>query len=83
METICRNTVIQIQIKDSINEHPNKSWALLETVKVYLHKLQKATYHYINVQAQWQCFNGGNWVYLENGLRDFVTEKAGATEQAA
>lgn len=36
---------------------------------------QKATYHYINVQAQWQCFNGGNWVYLENGLRDFVTEK--------
>ena len=54
----------------------------LETVKVYLHKLQKATYHYINVQAQWQCFNGGNWVYLENGLRDFVTEKAGAAEQA-
>jgi len=36
---------------------------------------QRASYHYINVQAQWQIFNAGNWVYLENGLRDYVVAK--------
>jgi len=36
---------------------------------------QIASYHYVNVQAQWQVFNGGNWLYLENGLRDFVIGK--------
>ena len=29
----------------------------------------------MNVQAQWQVFNGGNWFYLEDGLRDFVIGK--------
>ena len=34
-----------------------------------------ASYHYVNAQAQWQCFNGVNWFYLEDGLRDFVNQK--------
>ncbi len=33
---------------------------------------QRATYHYINVQPQWQVFNGGNWVDIENALREYV-----------
>ena len=37
--------------------------------------LQKASYHYVNAQAQWQTFNGENWFYLEDGLREFVTKK--------
>ena len=31
-----------------------------------------ASYHYVNVQAQYQCFNGANWATMESGLRDFV-----------
>ena len=34
-----------------------------------------ATYHFINVSPQWQAFNGGNWMYFENGVRDFVVER--------
>jgi len=34
-----------------------------------------STYHFVNVAPQWQAFNGGNWMYFENGLRDFVTER--------
>ena len=35
-----------------------------------------ATYHFINVSPQWQAFNGGNWMFFENGVRDFVVERA-------
>ena len=34
--------------------------------------LQRASYHYVNVQAQFQIFNEKNWFYMEDGLRDFV-----------
>ena len=34
-----------------------------------------ATYHFINVSPQWQAFNGGNWMYFEGGVRDFVVER--------
>jgi len=34
-----------------------------------------STYHFVNVAPQWQAFNGGNWMYFENGLRDFVEER--------
>jgi len=37
---------------------------------------QRATYHYVNVQPQWQVFNAGNWVYIEEGIRDFVVSKS-------
>ena len=50
-----------------------------------------ATYHFINVAPQWQSFNGrlstlikstyatfllgGNWMWFENGCRDFADER--------
>jgi len=34
-----------------------------------------ATYHFINTAPQWMSFNGGNWMYLEDGLRDFAVER--------
>ena len=33
------------------------------------------TYHFINVSPQWQAFNGGNWMYFEGSVRDFVVER--------
>jgi DNA/RNA endonuclease G (NUC1) len=33
---------------------------------------QDASFYFANVAPQWQCFNGGNWAYLENGVRTFV-----------
>ena len=36
--------------------------------------LQRATYHYINVEAQFQVFNEKNWFYLEDGLREHVVK---------
>jgi hypothetical protein len=32
-----------------------------------------SSYHFINVAPQWQTFNGQNWFYLEDDLRDLVT----------
>ena len=50
-----------------------------------------ATYHFVNVAPQWQAFNGeevkrsweysdfsflgGNWMYFENGCRDFAVDR--------
>jgi len=34
-----------------------------------------ATYHFVNVAPQWQSFNGGNWMWFENGCRDFSAER--------
>jgi hypothetical protein len=34
-----------------------------------------ASYHFVNVAPQWQTFNGQNWFYLEDGLRDLVTSR--------
>jgi len=31
-----------------------------------------ATYHFVNVAPQWNIFNSGNWMYFENGCRDFA-----------
>lgn len=36
---------------------------------------QRATYHYINAQPQWQCFNANNWFFIEDAIRDFVEAK--------
>ena len=33
---------------------------------------QDATFYFVNVGPQWQCFNGGNWVGIENSVRTFV-----------
>jgi len=35
---------------------------------------QRASYHYINVEAQFQIFNEKNWFYLEDGLREAVVK---------
>ncbi len=35
---------------------------------------KRATYHYINVPPQWQTFNGENWLEIEDGLREFITD---------
>jgi hypothetical protein len=29
----------------------------------------RATFHFVNVSAQWQTFNGGNWEKLESSVR--------------
>merc|ERR1719228_940896 len=34
-----------------------------------------ATYHFVNVAPQWQSFNAGNWMWFENGCRDFSAER--------
>jgi len=34
-----------------------------------------SSYHFVNVAPQWQSFNGGNWMYFENGCRDFVDQR--------
>ena len=33
---------------------------------------QRSTYKYINTAPQWQCFNSGNWNFLENAVRSMV-----------
>jgi len=32
----------------------------------------RATFHFINVNPQWQIFNGGVWNNLETAVRDFA-----------
>ncbi|KAG7211652.1 hypothetical protein KM043_010905 [Ampulex compressa] len=34
--------------------------------------VQRATFWYLNAAPQWQSFNGGNWNYLEEGVRYFA-----------
>ncbi|XP_037814318.1 uncharacterized protein LOC119605348 [Lucilia sericata] len=36
---------------------------------------QRTTFLYINTAPQWQSFNGGNWLAVENGLRQWVDTK--------
>ncbi len=36
---------------------------------------QDATFYYINAAPQWQNFNAGNWVEVENGIRSFVEDQ--------
>ena len=33
---------------------------------------QRMSYKYINTAPQWQCFNSGNWNFLENAVRSMV-----------
>ncbi len=34
-----------------------------------------ASYHFINVAPQWQSFNGQNWFYVEDALRDLAVSR--------
>ena len=42
----------------------------------YIYHLQDATYFFLNVAPQFQSFNGGggNWVKLENAVRELGTK---------
>ena len=40
-----------------------------------MHLNQDATYYFTNVAPQWQGFNAGNWLDLENAVRDFVDNR--------
>ena len=35
---------------------------------------QDSTFYFINVAPQWQVFNGGNWVRLEDEVRQYVEQ---------
>ena len=35
---------------------------------------QDATFTFIDVAPQWQSFNAGNWLDLENGVRDLAAK---------
>ena len=37
---------------------------------------QRMSYKYINTAPQWQCFNSGNWNYLESAVREMVENSA-------
>lgn len=34
-----------------------------------------SSFYFLNVAPQWQCFNGKNWNYFEQGLREFVVDR--------
>ncbi|XP_055372967.1 uncharacterized protein LOC129606599 [Condylostylus longicornis] len=36
---------------------------------------QLGTFFYINVAPQWQTFNSGNWLAVEDGVRNFIAKK--------
>lgn len=36
---------------------------------------QNSTFWFVNVAPQWQTFNNGNWKWLENSVRDFVSKR--------
>lgn len=36
---------------------------------------QRATFNFFNAAPQWQNFNGGTWIAVENGIRRFVEQK--------
>lgn len=33
-----------------------------------------SSFYFVNVAPQWQCFNGKNWNYFEQGLREFIVD---------
>ncbi len=35
---------------------------------------QDATFYYINCAPQWQSFNAGNWLGIEDGVRAYVED---------
>lgn len=36
---------------------------------------QLATFYYINAAPQWQTFNGGNWMLVEIGIKEFIEKR--------
>ncbi|GJQ78069.1 hypothetical protein Trydic_g16000, partial [Trypoxylus dichotomus] len=36
---------------------------------------QRATFYFVNAAPQWQTFNGQNWNYLEQNVRDFASRR--------
>lgn len=36
---------------------------------------QRGTFYYINVAPQWQSFNAGNWLVVENAVREYVAKQ--------
>ena len=39
------------------------------------HHHKDSTFYFINVAPQWQSFNGGNWVDIENAVRDLNVDQ--------
>lgn len=41
---------------------------------------QLSTFFFVNVAPQWQCFNGGNWERVEDGVRKYVSSNNWTTD---